>query len=487
MSPANTQTPLNTQLDIDLLVPPEVQSIAQYQTPPIQAKLPPAIAPNHYQPLERLQVSDGLLITANHWQRAHDYHRQRQKLHYQSLYHAGIIQGLGVCAIAPPSEMPAEYRDGRWIQIQPGMAMDIAGNPIIVPEAMDFRIASVAPPSGSVVVYILLRYVDPDSLQVVSGSRTPSEFVQETFRIDETITTPSQIDIVLCQVHLTAGEVTLQPAPNVFSPKLNQLDLRDRKGVQPRSQITVRVGISRDSSQTGVSPWNQLLRSLSTLYPTMAGTVQTLSGNLSQDDLSPYDLLHFTQREFVSLGPTEADAIQQAVKAGTVLFVEVSTLGQPIAQLGKLHYDLQKAIMQAKNTANASQLQADLETEFSAITQELNQHLREMQYAVQHTAMQMGLSIHEPEAIDIHHLLRHQPFLFSQFPIINEHPIYIFSFGSILLVIGDLCGSWCLDNALTMPREILRSAQEMGINLLHFAARHHHLTQLQSPPQPTAL
>ncbi len=38
------------------------------------------------EPLSRLVVRDGLLLNAERWRQAHQYHRQRQNLHYQSLH-----------------------------------------------------------------------------------------------------------------------------------------------------------------------------------------------------------------------------------------------------------------------------------------------------------------------------------------------------------------------------------------------------------------
>ncbi len=67
-------------------------------------------------PLERLVVNDGLLLTAQLWQQAHDYHRQRQNIYYQSLHQPGIVSGLGVCLIEPPTEIAG----GDYIKISAG-------------------------------------------------------------------------------------------------------------------------------------------------------------------------------------------------------------------------------------------------------------------------------------------------------------------------------------------------------------------------------
>ena len=93
-------------------------------------------------PMQRQQVRDGLLLTAERWQRAHDYQRKRQNLHYQSINQPGIVCGLGVRVIPAPEEVAAQYRDNRWVQIQPGIAIDLEGNPIVVPHQINFRIAT---------------------------------------------------------------------------------------------------------------------------------------------------------------------------------------------------------------------------------------------------------------------------------------------------------------------------------------------------------
>ena len=135
-------------------------------------------------PLERFQVNDGLLLTAKLWKQAHDYHRQRQNIYYQSLHQPGIVSGLGVCIIDAPQEVAGEYKDQRWLKVQPGVAIDVNGNPIIVPRSLTFRIASDAPKSGEIVVYVVISYVDPDRLQIESNS----QLITETFRIDEKTT-----------------------------------------------------------------------------------------------------------------------------------------------------------------------------------------------------------------------------------------------------------------------------------------------------------
>jgi hypothetical protein len=78
--------------------------------------------------------------------------------------------------------------------------------------------------------------------------------------------------------------------------------------------------------------------------------------------------------------------------------------------------------------------------------------------------------------------------LFAALPTINYQPIQILVGGGIIVTIGNLSSAWGLDEELSYSRETIRTAQEMGINILHFAWRRRQLTQLQQaliPVNPT--
>jgi hypothetical protein len=82
--------------------------------------------------------------------------------------------------------------------------------------------------------------------------------------------------------------------------------------------------------------------------------------------------------------------------------------------------------------------------------------------------------------------------LFAALPTINEQPIQLLTGGGIIVIIGNLSIAWGLDETLSIPRETIRTAQEMGINILHFAWRRRQLmqamqaeTKVTSSPPPT--
>jgi hypothetical protein len=190
-------------------------------------------------PFERLHIYDGLMMNRQRWLLAHDYHRRRQNVHYQSLNQPGIVCGLGVRLIAPPPEIAAKFRDRRWLEVQPGIAIDVEGNPIVVNEAIDrtYRIKTEAPVTATLTVYLVVSYVEPDNPE----QQQNTESLREWLRFDEKIQPPTAKEIELCRIKLQPGIVKLENPTDVLFPSFNQLDLRYRIQAQARPQAVIKV------------------------------------------------------------------------------------------------------------------------------------------------------------------------------------------------------------------------------------------------------
>lgn len=395
-------------------------------------------------PFERLQVTDGLLINADRWRRAHDYHRQRQNVHYQSLNQPGIVCDLGVRLIPAPAEVAAQYRDGRWVEVQPGLAIDLFGNIIVVPQPIEFRISTEPVTEEPVMVYLVVSYVDPERLQRQQGR----EMLQETFRIDEKTTPPGELEVELCRIWLTPDTVQLENPKDVFFPGYNCLDLRYRTQARSRPEAIVRVAQFKGSDSYNLS---SLLQSLSALYPALQGaeTVGEITLPSKEEARSDtqgwrglewgqnYDLLFLNSRE-IRLTADSFKAIEKYLNAGGVLLAEA-------------------------NPDDTAAIESAV-----ALGEEV------------------GTPVQELKRLSRNHPLRSQPFLFAALPAINKQPIRIGCGGGIVLVVGELSAAWGLDDRLFLPRETMRTAQELGINLLHFAWRRRQMTQLIAPDSGTA-
>lgn len=447
--------------------------------------------------LERVQVQDGLLMNADRWRRAHDYHHKRQNVHYQSLNQPGIVCGLGVRVIAAPTEVPAQYRDGRWLQVQPGIAIDLIGNPIVVPEPMEYRIASENPTQDPLMVYLVVSYVDPEKLR----RKEQREIVQETFRLDERISPSGELEVELCRILLSPDAVKLESPTDVFFPGFNNIDLRHRNQARSRPQAVVsiaQVNLSQQPDPQTFSNLSYLLQSVAALYPAMEGADEVGQVDLQPGEkgekikLSDYDLLFLKYQPSQSPRERQWGTLRQYLQAGGVLLVEASTEGTAIKELTAVQQELKKAIADLEGTRNRvnlgyqtsaeepelSAIQQELETELVAVQTDLEEKINKFSQAFQEFAQKLGTSLKPLEQLNRTCPLRTQPFLFSALPLINEQPIQILMGGGIIVALGDLSAAWGLDEKLSLPRETIRTAQEMGINILHFAWRRRQLTQL---------
>lgn len=447
--------------------------------------------PPPIKPLERQQVPDGLLMNADRWRRAHEYHHKRQNIHYQSLNQPGIVCGLDVRLIPAPTEISAQYRDGRWLQVQPGIAIDLMGNPIVVPEPIDYRIASENLAEEPVTVYLVVSYVDPERLR----RKEQQEIVRETFRLDERISPPGELEVELCRILLSPNATQLENSTDVFFPEFNNLDLRYRNQARSRPRTVVRVAQINPSpavAPQGASNLSYLLQSVPALYPALEG-----ADEVEQVDLQPgekgnklklldYELLYLNYHQAQFLKERQWRMLEQYLEAGGVLLVEASTEGTHIKELTVVQQELKKAIANLELTANTEDtefigIRQELESELASVKTELDEKINSLSQSLKDFAQNLDTSLQPLQQVNRNHPLRTQPFLFAALPTINEQPIQISVGGGIVFVIGNLSSAWGLDEELSLPRETIRTAQEMGINILHFAWRRRQM--MQSLPQ----
>ena len=385
--------------------------------------------PPFIKPFERLQASDGLLINAERWRRAHEYHRQRQNAHYQSLNQPGIVCGLGVRVISAPSKVEAQYRDGRWVQIQPGIAIDLVGNLIVVPKTIDFRIAREVASSEPVMVYLVVSYVDPDELRRDGRS----EVVQETFRVDEKSSPPLASEVEICRILLQAGPVSITQPIDVFFPGYNNIDLRYRTQAQVRPQAIVRMAqVNHSDPECARSFFNlpYLLQAVEALYPPLRGIDEVGQVTL-EENIHEYDLLYLTGKQALSLNSLEFEALKSYLSAGGALVVDAPLDGTNLIE------------------------------------------------STQSLAQQLDYLLKPLEELRRDHPLRTRPFLFAAMPMVNQQLIRLLTGGGIILIVGDLAAAWGPDQALTLSRVTIRTAQELGINILQYAWRRRQLIGLQ--------
>ncbi|NEQ52383.1 MAG: hypothetical protein F6K11_19950 [Leptolyngbya sp. SIO3F4] len=406
-------------------------------------------------PLQRIQVNDGMLITADHWQIAHSYHQQRQAIYYEALHQSGIVSGLGVNVGPVPETAPSKYRQPRWLTIQPGLAMDNKGNPILVANAESCYLS--AQPVTETTIYIVLKH---------SEQASQSAIVQEAFQILEKDVPAEADEVELCRVRLGVGEVSIAPPDDVFAPTLNQLDLRHRQRVRPRSQLTASVSAWSHRSPI-IAQFEALFATLPGLYPSLLGKVRT--------EALQSDLTHFSYEEFCQLQHPDQHQVAEYLQQGGVVLVE--TVSAQLSDLYQAETELRSALAASRRDSSTSlHLSAEKElTEIQACITEAVTELTEPLLSFMH-AEELEF---KPLAMD--YVLRLQPFSFSRLPTLNGRPIGLYGWEGLLLLIGPLPQAWYVNENVDLPREEIRSAQELGVNLLNFAAQRRRMHQWLKP------
>ncbi|MEO1590742.1 MAG: hypothetical protein AAFU71_05555 [Cyanobacteria bacterium J06632_22] len=411
-------------------------------------------------PLQRLQVNDGLLITADRWQIAHGYHQQRQKIHYESLHHGGIVSGLGVAVGPVPESAPSKYRQSRWLTIQPGLAIDTWGNPIVVANSESCYLSAQL--TETTTIYIVLRHSDRSSADAAAGT----DIVQEAFQILEKNSPAEPGEVELCRVRLTPEATEIVSPVDVFNPLENQLDLRFRNPVR-----------ARPSRSATVSAWprrSDVLRQFQGLAETLSGLYPALQAETVPNPEAG-DLTHLSHRDFQQLDRSEQQQMAAHLRGGGVLLVEAEW-GQ-LGELYQIEAELQCAIA-AGQLGTPSALQQDAERELAEVQQTLQHRVDELSRPLVQWLDQEDL----PTAPGLAAEVRSQPFTFAQWPTLHSVPVGLYGWGGLLLLVGPLPRTWC---GVNLPRHEQRSAQELGINLLHFAAQRRHMHRLLQVPYPT--
>jgi hypothetical protein len=174
-----------------------------------------------------------------------------------------------------------------------------------------------------------------------------------------------------------------------------------------------------------------LIQSVTALYPHLQAEREIAQASLrTPQSVAPYDLVYVADWQIVELDEAEIDTLKTYLKTGGIILIDSPTNN--------------KFLVESINNIITQELETDWQS-----WQELSRN----------------------------HPLRTQPFLFATLPNINQSPLQIWQGGGIILVTGTLSNAWGLDDEL-LNRNDIRTAQELGINILHFALRRRQIMQL---------
>ncbi len=262
-----------------------------------------------HNPGRRISAFDGMAVTADVWQEAHEYHRYQQQMLALNGHGVGILAGLEVIASDPTSQT---------VYILPGAAIDPSGHLIIVDQPAAYDLGQYR--DG--VLHLLLTY-DESRPQKQNGQHADNPFFVYTgYNVETVVDRTDTPQVELARIPRQGRDTPITNAADLYRPGLNQIDLRFRVDVAPLARKTMLVGIAHLSKVDDPSHTRGLIhlaRSVS-MQPEMRVLVN--EGIDLRGDLGDYTLLCLVAKETFDLEVAAVNNIYDFVRKGGTLFVE---------------------------------------------------------------------------------------------------------------------------------------------------------------------
>jgi len=178
----------------------------------------------------RVNPFKGLVIDVPTWADAHSYHRDQQRLHSISMHRCGIVAGLEVVAWNPSDNS---------VVIYPGIAVDPDGNVIVVSEVQRFHIRTEE--SGTAYIVVEYSEIPQEMTQSLDGEKAEPRYIMEAYRLGEQRQTPTRPFMELARVAVAGEKAVIRDAQNPLNPGPNEIDGRHRLMAGPwqRGQIAI--------------------------------------------------------------------------------------------------------------------------------------------------------------------------------------------------------------------------------------------------------
>ena len=488
----------------------------------VQPKFP---HPDPNLPLRYLPLYDGLEIDSEKWRDERNYQRSRQNLHYQSVQQPGIVCGLRVRVLkSSDSAIPEDaQRDNVcWVEIEPGIAIDVHGYPIVIPKyPQENRVFPIRDPSDNegeeFDVYLYIVRELPEEI-IAEPREQKHQLANERYIIDQQTEPLTEKEVELCRCRLRCGDNQLSAPEDFFWPDINELDFRYRVYARWRAPRTVSMAVlvchelrhtSDRADFDSVSNKNnlqRLLASVEALHPEITGNPQvghltTLpetaelpmrwTGSLggkgvgSSQVFESYNILYIgLAYQDCSLEKHEIKLLREYLDSGGVLWVEVlpKVSGfpppndpveisiEPIAEKPKRSF---LGLMGFGKDAEESDLEevAPETRHFSNPDPQPPDDTAPPDRAIVASLEQLypegdrAWKRCEPDDP-----LLTSPFLFACLPrLSDERDLFVdlWNLKNIVLCVGKLSATWDVDSNL--ERHDIRNAQELAINILHFS------------------
>lgn len=253
-------------------------------------------------PKTHLKPYDGMSVTAEAWAQAHDEHRRARQAHDLFLHGSGIVWGLEVTANDPPDQ---------YVFISPGVAIDPAGNVIVVNEPVAYDFGT----TGEGLLYLLLGYGERES----GGVESEIKQVHHEFVIAARSSLPKRPAVELARVFLGKVGQPVARAKVPAHPMVGELDLRFRAQVAPRVRRPAYVGLAYFGRNpiSALAGWDFLAAECA-----RAGYPLIVDDSIALTEMAKYDFVYASGRGAFSLSAAQQQALKAYFESGHTLFAE---------------------------------------------------------------------------------------------------------------------------------------------------------------------
>lgn len=255
-------------------------------------------------PKTHVKPFDGMSVTADVWSQAHAEHRQALQAHDLFFHGSGIVCGLEVTANDPPDQ---------YVFISPGIAVDSAGNIIVLNEVVAYDFGSAV--DG--LLYLVLGHGERES----GGVEAEVKYIHDEFVIAARPSIPKRPIVELARITLPSAGAPIHTANDVLHPRQGELDLRFRVQLESRAIRPVQVGVcslGKDIPEA-FSGWDYLARECqrSNFCKLIVDTGVSLAADLSRFDVVCLSAIGAFKPEAAATKP-----LQTYLSAGKPLLVE---------------------------------------------------------------------------------------------------------------------------------------------------------------------
>ena len=265
-------------------------------------------------PTNQVKPYDGMSVTADVWALAHAEHRQSRRAHDLVFHGSGIIAGLEVVANDPPNQ---------FVFISAGVAVDPAGNVIVLPEPVAYDFGNTS--EGT--LFLVLGHGERE----VGGVENDIKTIQNEFVIAARPNMPKRPVVELARVTISKSGNSVKNALDAGHPRGEELDLRFRNALSPPAKQRVRVALCSLGSEVPavVNGWDYLSREcarfadlqsksqIETPYALVVDTQVSIS-----DELPGYDLVYLSGKGAFKQDANQLKVLRAVLDGRTMLIVE---------------------------------------------------------------------------------------------------------------------------------------------------------------------